>query len=442
MISLIGIILALGLLIYFAFKGKSLIWAAPICVFVVAIFSKINPLSAYTSEYMKGFTDFILSWLPVFMLSTIFGMVMEVTNIAASISYAICGKIGQKHAILIVALSSYILTYGGVNCWVVIFTVFPIATALFREADIPRRLMPATIAAGTFTSAMTTIVGTPQIHNLMPIKYFGTTPMAAPKIGIICAIIEFGGALLWLTYRSKKLKAKGEHYTEINPSKTNGDNNDNINIDNKLEKEKLPNPILSLVPFAALLISLNLFKINIIISILIGIFLAIILNLKKCNQIINSLNDSSLNSIKAIVNTASVVGFGFVVKFTAGFALLRTLVTSINGDPLLVETISINILAAASGSASGGLQIALDSLGDVFLKNGVAAGYSPQVLHRIAAMSSGCLNTMPHDGAVVTFLAYCGVTHREGFYDIFWVNGVAPSFALIIGLIMAMNGVV
>ncbi|MDR1835457.1 MAG: hypothetical protein LBQ96_06610, partial [Fusobacteriaceae bacterium] len=370
MLSLIGIAVGLGLLIFFAFKGKSLIWAAPVCVVVVALFSRISPLTAWTTEYMKGFTGFVMSWLPVFMLSTIFGMVMEVTGIASSISYAICNRLGAKHAVFIVAISSYILTYGGVNCWVVIFTVFPVAIALFREADIPRRLMPATIAAGTFTSAMTTIVGTPQIHNLIPMKFFGTTPMAAPWIGIICAVIEFGGAMTWLSYRVKTLKAAGEGYTEIQGAAP---------ADLAPQKDRLPNPLISLIPFAGLLLSLNLFKLDINLSIFIGIALGILLNVQKVSLIVNSLNESALNSIKAIVNTSSVIGFGYMVKMTAGFALLKTLVTGIQGDPILVETISINVLAAAAGSASGGLQIALDSMGDIFMKNGVAAGYNPEV---------------------------------------------------------------
>ncbi|MDR1831965.1 MAG: hypothetical protein LBQ97_04435 [Fusobacteriaceae bacterium] len=435
MLSLIGIFFGLGLLIWFAFKGKSLIWTAPLCVIAVAVFSKMSPLDAYTKDYMAGFIDFLGKWLPVFLLSAIFGMTMEVTNIASSISLMLCNKLGKKHAILIVAVSSYILTYGGVANWVIIFTIFPIAVALFREADVPRRLMPATISAGTFTSAMTTMVGTPQIHNLIPMKTFGTTPMAAPTIGIICAIIEFGSALLWLAYRERKLRREGEHWTEFEGSAGT------VSLQN-LRKEDLPNPYVSLLPFAVILIALNGFKINVVACLAMGILIALFLNIHKISAVIDGLNECSVNSIKTIVNTSSVIGFGYMVKFTAGFALLKSLVTTIHGDPILVETVSINILAAAAGSASGGLQIALDSMGDIFLKNGVAAGYNPEVLHRIASMSSGVLNTMPHDGAVVTFLAYCGVRHREGFFDMFMTNATAPGIALIVGIIMAMCGVV
>lgn len=427
--SLVGIFIGLGLLILFAFKGKSMIWAAPICVLAVALTSQLDPLDAYAVSYMEGFASFVKSWFPTFMLSAIFGKIMEVSGGAQAVTEMILEKLGRDKAMSVIFASGMILTYGGISCWVVIFAVYPIAVALFREANIPRRLMPAAIAAGTFSCAMTTLPGTPQIHNLIPTKYFGTTTMAAPIISIVGSLIMIFGNVWWLNRRAKKLQEAGEGWTE--PAKIL-----------TVSAEDLPNPWITLAPFFAILITLNAFKWDIVVSLLIGVILSVILNYRRLPDIGQCLNDGAQDAVGSIVNTASVVGFGTVIKITAGFAALVTFVLGIGGSVLIFETIAVNLLAAASGSASGGLTIALDALGTTFLEMAQQSGVSPEVLHRIASMSSGVLNTMPHDGAVVTYLAYCGVTHKQGFYDIFWVNAVIPGIALIVAIIMGTMGIV
>lgn len=426
--SLVGIFLGLALLILFAFKGHSLIWGAPVCVFLVALTSRISPLGAYTESYMQGFASFVQSWFPTFMLSAVFGKIMEVSGGAQAITEMILRKLGRKRVMSVIFFSGMILTYGGISCWVVIFAVYPIAVALFREADIPRRLMPAAIAAGTFSCAMTTLPGTPQIHNLLPTKYFATTTMAAPLISIVGSVIMIVGNIWWLNRRANKLREAGETWTE--PEQILSTVSDN-----------LPNPWFALAPFLVILITLNVFKWDIVICLSIGVILSMILNFKRISNIGRCINDGAKDAVGTIVNTASVVGFGSVIKTTAGFAALVAFVLGIGGHVLIFETIAVNILAAASGSASGGLTIALDALSSTFLEMAGKSGVSPEVLHRIASMSSGVLNTMPHDGAVVTYLAYCGITHKEGFYDIFWVNAVIPGIALVAGLIMGMLGI-
>jgi hypothetical protein len=72
------------------------------------------------------------------------------------------------------------VTYGGVSLFVAFFVLAPMAQALFRAADIPRRLMPAAIALGTSTFTMTAFPGIPAIQDAIPMPFFGTTPFAAP----------------------------------------------------------------------------------------------------------------------------------------------------------------------------------------------------------------------------------------------------------------------
>lgn len=178
-----GIIIGLVLLMVLAYKGISTIWAAPICALIVALTGGLDLIDAYTVTYMQGFVGFTASWFPAFMLGAIFGKVMEATGAAHSVGYWVVKVLGAKRAILAVVLSCAAMTYGGISLFVAIFVVYPIALSLYREANVPRELIPGTFTLGAFTFTMTALPGSPQIQNLIPMQYFGTTPNAAPVLG-------------------------------------------------------------------------------------------------------------------------------------------------------------------------------------------------------------------------------------------------------------------
>lgn len=210
-----GIFLGLALLMFLAYKGMSIIWVAPITALVVALTGGLELIPAYTDTYMTGFVGFAKSWFPVFMLGAIFGKIMDETGAARSVAHFVVELIGKKFAILAVVLAAAVLTYGGISLFVVVFAIYPIAIALYREANITRRLIPGAIALGAFTFTMTALPGSPQIQNLIPIQYFDTTAAAAPIMGLVGAIIMLGGGMAWLTYREKQYTAKGVVYTEL-----------------------------------------------------------------------------------------------------------------------------------------------------------------------------------------------------------------------------------
>ncbi len=428
--SLLGIVLGLGLLIFFAFRGKSLIWAAPICAFVVALTGGLDLLPAYTESYMSGFVDFVKSWFPAFMLSAIFGKVMEVTGGAQSITKFIVDKIGSKRTIFVSVLCGGILAYGGVSGFVIIFAMYPIVLGLFREANITRRLIPATIMAGAFTFSMSAVPGTPTIQNLIPMEYFGTTAAAAPIMGSVCAVIMFVGAVLWLEYRAKSLRAKGIDFDE--PA---------VQVAS-LPTDKLPNPLFSIIPFVVIVVLLNFFNQDIVVCLLVGIILCVAMNFKYIKDIGATFNEGAQSAVSAIMNTSAAVGFGSVVKLVPGFAVLTAAVLGIGGSPLIAESIAINILAGATGSASGGMAIALEAMGESFVAMSQSSGIPLEAFHRVAAIACGGLNTLPHDGAVVTYLAYCGISHKDGYFDMFMVAGLVPILANIVAIIMGTVGII
>jgi len=425
---MLGIILGLIVLMALAYIGWSILWVAPIAAGVVAIFGGLDLLDAYKNTYMEGFVGFAKAWFPVFMLGAIFGKLMEITGMARSVAIALTKVIGTKRAILGVLVSAAVLTYGGVSLFVVVFAVYPLALTLFKEANISRKLIPGTVALGAFTFTMTALPGTPQIQNLIPMEYFHTSATAAPVMGIIATIVMAGGGYFYLRWRERVMRIQGEVYTE---PKEKVDFND---IDT-------PHFILSLLPLLTVLITLNVVGWDIVVALLAGIILIMILNVMKYKQFVEAINKGALGSVTAIINTSAAVGFGTVVKVVPGFEKLTELLLGIKGNPLISEAIAVNILAGATGSASGGMGIALEALGSKYYEIALESGIAPEAFHRIASLASGGLDTLPHNGAVLTLLTITGMSHRDSYKDIFVVSLALPLLSVVVAIIFASIGI-
>ncbi len=426
---MIGIILGLIVLMVLAYMGWSIIWVAPIAAGVVALGGGLDLLDSYTNVYMEGFVGFAKTWFPVFMLGAIFGKLMEITSMATSVSLVIAKILGEKRAILGVILSASILTYGGISLFVVVFAVYPLALSLFRKADIPRRLIPASIALGAFTFTMAALPGSPQIQNLIPMEYFGTTAMAAPIMGIFASFIMLFGGYFYLKYRVNQLKSLGECYDE--PDEKH----------NAIVNEKVPNFILSLLPLLCVVILLNVFSFHIITALLCGIATILILNFHRYKDFIAAINAGAQGSIIAIINTSAAVGFGSVAKSVPGFATLTDLLVQFKGSPLISEAIAVNLLAGATGSASGGMGIVLKALGSKYKEIALNENIPLELFHRVASISSGGLDALPHNGAVLTLLVITGMSHKKSYLDICVVAVIIPIIALIAGIILAQFGI-
>ncbi len=456
MLGVIGIVISLFLLMYLAYRGITVLILAPLLALLAAAFSGDLPLLAgYTEVFMGAFAGYAKAFFPLFLLGAIFGKIMDDSGAAKSIALFITSKLGSDKGILAVVLSCAILTYGGVSLFVVAFAVFPIAAALFRESDIPKRLIPASIALGAFTFTMTALPGSPQIQNAIPMPYFGTTAFAAPILGLIGAVLMFGLGMMWLNFRAKKAAVKGEGY---------GDHEkEDIKV---LDAADLPGIIPAGLPII-IVIALNFFLIkfvfegmdasyladygttlsrvkgvwSIIISLSVSIVIAVIMYWKRFEDVKGSLNKGAIGSLLAIANTASEVGYGNVIKALGAFALIKTAILAIPGTPLLSIAASTSFLAGITGSASGGMSIALAALGDIYMQKAAAVGIDPEAFHRIAAMACGGMDTLPHNGAVITLLGICGLTHRDSYADIGMVTVVFPLVATGVAIVFAIFGV-
>ncbi|MEZ5898481.1 MAG: GntP family permease [Hyphomicrobiaceae bacterium] len=453
--STLGILISLALLMYFAYRGVTVLILAPLVAALALLFSgEVGTLLAtYTQVFMKSMGGYLIQFFPLFLLGAIFGKLMDDSGSARAIAHAIIEKIGKQHAIMAIVLSCALLTYGGVSLFVVAFAVFPIGAALFREANIPKRLIPGTIALGSFTFTMTALPGTPAIQNAIPSPFFGTDTFAAPGLGIIGGFIMFALGSWWMQVQARKLMAAGEGFGLH--AQTTEERRDIpvvsfatalipiivvIGLNFLMAKIVLPNidtSFLAKPEFGGLKDASSVIGIwSIIAAVTTAVLLLIALHWPRWADLKKTLNEGTFGSMLPILNTASEVGYGTVIASLAGFAIIRDLVLNIPGNPLVSEAVAVNVLAGITGSASGGMSIALKTLGPQYLEMANAAGISPQLLHRVAAMASGCMDTLPHNGAVISLLTICGLTHRESYKFIFYNTVLFPLIALVVVIIL------
>ena len=428
MIGLLGIVIALVVLCFACFKGFSPLWTAPICALIVAVFCGLDAFESFTVTFMGGFADFAEGYLMIFMLGAIFGKLMEVTGAAHAIGAIVIKIVGKKRAVLAVIIACSIMTYGGISLFIVMFVIYPIAAAAFRDANIPRQLFPGAYAVGCYTFTMTALPGSPQIQNLIPIQYFGTTAMAAPVLGIIASVLLLGIGIAWMTYREKKLTSAGIGWTEA-------ENSPAI----MAEVPKM-NTALAFLPLLTVVLVLNALGQDAVVALGAGVIVSILIGLKnvKMDQYIQAINNGAVESLQVSLITAAVVGFGSVVKAAPVFNTLADSVFALPISPLLVIFISINLLAGICGSASGGMSIALSALSDKFIALSQSTGIPLTVFHRLTSLSSGGLDTLPPGAAGL--LNYCGCTYKESYIDIFVTSLVAPMVVSLICIALASMG--
>ena len=456
MFSTIAIIISLFLLMYFAYRGYSVLILAPLMATLAVALSGdiLSALPIYTTVFMKALSGFLLKFFPIFLLGAVFGQLMADSGAATAIARTVVSKLGANKAILAVVLVCAILTYGGVSLFVVAFAIYPIAKDLFKSAGVPKRLIPGAIALGSFTFTMTALPGTPAIQNAIPIPYYGTNAFAAPILGIIGSLVMFGLGMLWLQRRAHSAKAAGEGYGIHEDDELHADNLDPhhtsfmvamiplvlvIGINALLTYAVFPNMDFSALQaqFKDLDIKGALGLWSIIIALVTAIIALIVLRLGKWTNLQHSLNKGAYSSMLPIFNTGSEVGYGAVIATLAGFAVLRDSVLNLSpNNPLISEALAMTTLAGITGSSSGGLSIALPILGKEYLAQAVAHGINPELLHRVAVMAAGGLDTLPHSGAVITLFAICHLTHKQSYKDVAMVTMAIPLIAVTVVIVL------
>jgi H+/gluconate symporter-like permease len=491
MIALAGVILSLILLMYLAYRGINVLVLAPLMALLAVLAQGDLPiLGTYTQVFMSALGRYIVQFFPLFLLGAIFGKLMDDSGSASVISRWIVGRVGAERAILAVVLACGVLTYGGVSLFVVAFAIFPIAAALFSESGTPKRLIPGAIALGSFTFTMTALPGTPAIQNAIPAPFFRTDAFAAPGLGLIAGLIMFAGGMLWLNWRARSARIAGEGYSgplafqsiphsnmrtstvgavqignvphEAPPA---GSDQPSGVVTTQMQVRPEPHVALAFAP-VLLVIAVNWAFLNlaipmmdtaylgearygstnigavrgiwaIIVSLVVAILFIIATSWRAIADVRGSVNEGTMGSLLPIFNTASEVGYGAVIASLPAFFVIREAVLNVGGgNPVISLAVAVNVLAGITGSASGGMSIALQTLGSTYAEMAQAEGINPQILHRVSALASGGFDSLPHNGAVITLLAICNLTHRESYADIGMVSAVIPVLALVTVLML------
>jgi H+/gluconate symporter-like permease len=475
--GLLGILLGLALLIWLALRGWSVLLLAPAAALVAAAFSGEPLLATWTQTFMTAAATFLAQFFPLFLLGALFGKLMDDSGSVSAIANFMTARLGERRAVLAVVLAGALVTYGGVSLFVAFFVLVPMAQALFRAASIPRRLMPAAIALGTSTFTMSAVPGTPSIQNAIPMPFFGTTPFAAPGLGLIASAIMLGFGLWWLRRAEAKARRAGEGYgaadgasvdaaddLRVRELATTAREFDPAEIHRGQHSDTAPPVGRAVLPLAVVLI-VNLSMSLVILPSLDFSFLAadhwgstsleavagvwavaaalacavavvIALNYRTLPSLRASMDAGANASVLPAFSVASLVGFGAVVAALPAFEAVRDWVLEIEGGPLVSLAVATNVLAALTGSASGGLTIALDALGGTYMQIAAQTGIAPSLMHRVAVIGAGTLDSLPHNGAVVTLLALCGLTHREAYFDVVMVAIVGAIIALVAVIVL------
>jgi len=460
------VLAALCFLMFAAYRGYSVILFAPIAALGAVLLTEPSLVAPmFTGLFMDRMVGFLKLYFPVFMLGAVFGKLIELSGFSKSIVAATIGLVGRSRAILSIVLVCALLTYGGVSLFVVVFAVYPFAAELFRASDIPKRLIPGTIALGAFTFTMDSLPGTPQIQNIIPTAFFGTDTWAAPWLGTIGGIFILVVGLGYLDWRRRKAAAAGEGY---------GSNL--VNEPEPFDATRLPHPLIALLPLVLVGVCNKLFtdwiphlygetqsflpsvvgsarpvvqevsKVAAIWAVegalLAGILCVLVFAWRAVMGRLAAGTQAAVGgALLASMNTASEYGFGAVIAALPGFKLVADALHTIP-NPLVNEAVTVTALAGITGSASGGMSIALGAMAETFIHNANAAGIPMEVLHRVAAMASGGMDTLPHNGAVITLLAVTGLTHRQSYKDIFAITVIKTLAVAVVITAYYLLGVV
>ncbi|MCG6795639.1 GntP family permease [Geobacillus stearothermophilus] len=439
MLGMIGLLASLGLLIFLTMRGINIIIAALISSVLVALTGGLNLEKALMESYMTGFTGYFASWFLIFLAGAIFGKVMEDTGSADSIAHWVKEKFGAKHAVLAVVAACAIMTYGGVSLFVVGFSVYPIAVSLFRQSNTPHRFIPAAMVFGSVSFTMTSPYS-PEIQNIIPTQFFHTTPGAGGWVGIfVGATIAVAGSL-YLTRVVQKAKQNGETFSL--PYRTGDVSGAVSEIAASLERgagRPLPNIVCAILPLVAVIVSLNILAKFIsstsagVLSLVLGIVLCWVLNAKFVRKFWEAMASGAQDALVAAANTCAVVGFGAVAKNVPAFQKAVDVLVNIPGPELLGLGLAVTIICGMTGSASGGLGIALPILAPIYL----AKGLDPGAMHRVAALASGGLDSLPHNGYIVTTIrAVCHETHERTYKPIFVLSVIIPLAGMFLAILL------
>lgn len=428
LISLLSIFVALAIIVYGTLKGLSLIIVASIATFFVALCSGVGMVAGYDT-YLKGVGNSVVSMFPLFLGGQLLGCFLEESKVTESVANAIVRKFGTKAIILAVFLVSFVLVFCGVNVFVIIFTVYPLAVAFFKLGDYPRELIPACVLGACVAEQV--LPGVTTTANALSTEAFNMPAATGPVTGIVCSLFLLAANGWYLHNQGKRALAKGKHFVPL-PG-------EDIEVD--VNKTGLPHPATILIPIGATLIFLNVLKVKAYASLFVGAVVAMIVYWKRVGGtqgVIKVLNKAAKGS-QGVMNVCAIVGFATIVTSVPGYNLLLAGLQKISGgNPYIFAFVAVAAIAAVAGSATGGVKFVLDG----FTEQLLAMGGNPANLVRVICCSSLTFDSLPHNGATVMTINACKVDrYMDGYKHVFVVTVINTVIATVIAILFAMIGI-
>lgn len=429
MIGVIGLILAIIFLMVFAYKGLGALPLALAGSLVVVIFNGMNVWGTLTESFVPGYTSAFTSYMVLFVASAFYAKLMDVSGAATSIGNLFTTWFGIKHVVLVGIIIVGVLTYGGISLFVVIFAAAPILYTMLKKADLPRHLTVVCFSAGSSTFSMTCLPGSPQLSNLVATEYLGTTLNAAPVMGIICGIAMFVMCALYGEWASKKARERDEHWSYP----------DNVDPKNyEVDPSQLPaawKGMVTIVILIAIIIIGSKMGVNAtliaVIAMVVGSVLTIALNYDRFFgkiQWIKLFTDGMTSGVQAIGGIAAILGFGAVVKAAPAYQRIIDWVLSLQINPLVLAVLTTCIVCGIAGGSSSGQRIMYETMAPTFL----ASGANLDVLHRLVAIASGSLDTLPHSSGLFLVYDMLGLNHKNAYRHSFATSVAIPMVVTIV----------
>lgn len=435
-IGIVGLLIAIAVVIYLIWKNWHLALVSLAGALIIMIFNGMNLIDGLSQNFLPAAGSFVESWFLLFMLGSIFGKVMGDSGASTGIASSLLKVLGDKSAVLVVMITGLVLSYGGISTFIIAFSLYPIAVALFRKADIPKKLIVATIMVCPVSVGMVMLPGSPSTQNLLPTKFLGTTAYAGATLGIICSISMFVAAFLYLNYQVNKAHKRGEHFVA----------SEGEVIEDLADAQKSQLPVWKCFAPIVVLLAVTFFFLNATplsstYAVVCAMTLAIVLGCflyRDRLDVTKALSDGAGGGLNSLIAISSIMGFGGVVAASPAYGTIISGLTTMNVGPLGTAFVTINVISAIMGSSLGGLNIFFTHLGDTLLTTGL----NPAMLHRVLAIASAGASAMPHASGMVVANQISRMSQRDTYKYVFITCVVMPILVSFLALGLGMIGVV
>lgn len=415
-LSILGIFISMALFVFLSMKKWNVALVSIIASLLLMLFNSVDPAIGFSGAFSKGLGAFASKWWLMFALGATFGKVMQDNGTSAKIATMLISRL-RCNAIFAVLLISLIMSYGGISTFVIAFTVYPIASELFQKAEIDTSLMPAAMIFCPTTLAMTMLPGTPSVQNIIPTTYLNTDIYAAPLLGLFASAVTF---LLGYIYLKRVSHIKKE-VSNMKSSQVQFHIKDILCL--------LPCVLLWVIAFVLIKLKTDS-QTAVEVALVFGIISAIVIGDKKTDTL-NSLNEGIQNGLKTLIVTSLIMGYGSLVISMESFSWITDRLYSIFDNEIIASIFAVNIIAALTGSSTTSLQMLFNAFSERLTTSSLPAS----AVHRIIAIASGGMDSMPYATGVVVANDLAHTEQAKTYKHIFITCALIPLFALTLTVI-------